>query len=363
MATFHAPGRVNLIGEHTDYSGGLVLPAAIDRGITLVVEAAGGDVIDLRSADAEEAVAVPADGSAPPATGWGRYVTAVAAELAAVGRAPVGLRGSIASDLPQGSGLSSSAALEVVVAVALCAVADLDLPPLEVAALAQRAELRAVGVPCGIMDQAASVLGRPGCAVRFDCGDLSHEAVPLPDGLALAIIDTGVPRRLEESGYATRRRELEAGIAALGGRSLRGLDPDGAHEAVLAAGAGEVAARRVRHVTAENTRVDAVVAALTRSGGPDLDALGACFAAGHASLRDDFAVSTPELDLLVALAVDAGAVAARMTGGGFGGAIVALVERDRAEALLAAVLAAYAAQGGRGSGLLTEAAAGAGPRP
>ena len=338
MTTYLAPARVNLIGEHTDYSGGLVLPAAIDRGIRLSAEA-DEHVVRVRSATEPGAVEIPAAGG-PVATGWGRYVAAVVEELALAGRAPVGLVGELESDIPPGGGLSSSAALEVVLATALCDVAAFELAPLELAALCQRAELRAVGVPCGIMDQAASILGRAGHAVLLDCTSLAHREVPLPATVALVIIQSGVARRLETTGYALRRAELEAGIAALPPGPLSGLDPGQLDH--LLSGLDEIPARRVRHVVSENARVLAVEAALTRAGGPDTAALGRLFAEGHASLRDLFEVSIPELDLLVELARDGGAIAARMTGGGFGGAIVALARADDAEALAGRVAERYA---------------------
>jgi galactokinase len=175
VRTFWAPGRVNLIGEFTDLAGGLVLPAALDLGITLEVEPA--DETRLVSANVD-------DGGR-----WRRYVEAVEAELALLGRPGVGIAGTVRSTLPVGAGLSSSAALEVAVGLALCAVADFELAPLELAQAARRAEHRAVGVPCGILDQAACVLGRAGCAVLLDTGSLDHEVVPLPPALALAVID------------------------------------------------------------------------------------------------------------------------------------------------------------------------------
>jgi galactokinase len=335
VRTFRAPGRANLIGEHTDHTDGLVLPVAIDRGVTLRAELGGARIV-LRSADASGAVDVPADGSEPPDEGWGRFVSAVAAELAAVGRAPIGLRGELTSDLPQGAGLSSSAALEVVVATALCAVADLELEPLELAALCRRAEHRAVGVPSGIMDQAASVLGRAGHAVFLDCGTLEHRLVPLPEDHRLLVIDSGVRRQLESSGYAQRSQELAAALPTLGGRRPADVGPEELPD--LLAGLAAVPARRLRHVVTENQRVRDVERAL-RDG--DLATLGARFAAGHASLRDDYEVSIPELDVLVDLAVAHGATAARMTGGGFGGAIVALVPVDRVMPTGTHVLAGY----------------------
>jgi galactokinase len=277
-----APGRVNLIGEHTDYSGGLVLPVAIQLGITLTFE--------------------PAEEIAIDAPGGERFVDAVAHELALLGRPDVGLRGTVESDLPQGAGLGSSGALEVAVAVALCEVAGFGVEPLELAAACRRAEQRAVGVPSGILDQAASLLGREGTALLLDCGTLEHRCVQLPDDVAILVLDSGERHAHEESGYADRRRELEAG------------EP-----------------RRVRHVQTENERVRAAVAALERG---DARALGPIFEASHASLRDDYEVSTPTLDALVAEALDAGAFAARMTGGGFGGSIVALADPDRAQSVL-----------------------------
>jgi galactokinase len=284
-ASFWAPGRVNLIGEHTDYSGGLVLPVAIQLGITLTCE--------------------PADEIALEAPGGGRYVTAVAAELAELGRPDVGIRGHVESDLPQGAGLGSSGALEVVVALALCAVADFPLEPFELVRACQRAERRAVGVPSGILDQAASLLGREGSALLLDCGTLEHRWIPWPDDVAILVIDSGERHAHEGSGYGDRRAELEAGHPA-----------------------------RVRHARTENERVRVAVDALERG---DVETLGPLFAASHASLRDDYEVSTPALDRLVERALEAGAFAARMTGGGFGGSIVALAERDRAAEVLGGI--------------------------
>ncbi len=334
---FLAPGRVNLIGEHTDYSGGLVLPAAIDRSISLDVTP-GGHSIELHSDAMPHPVHVPADGSQIPEDGWGRYVAAMAAELDQLGRRPVGLRGEVASDLPRGAGLSSSAALLVAVATALLDAAEHVLDPMDVAAAAQRAEHAAVGVPVGIMDQAASLLGRADHALLLDCGTLDYRHVPMPSGLQLAIIDSGVARTLEGSGYAQRRAELEAGLPALRGRRPQDVDADELDE--LLVGLDDVPARRVRHVVTENRRVRAVEAALTGAR-VDTAALGTLFAEGHASLRDDFEVSTQELDELVELAYEHGAVAARMTGGGFGGAIVALVRSEEARTVTEAVVGAY----------------------
>jgi galactokinase len=294
---FWAPGRVNLIGEFTDLAGGLALPAALELGITLVADPA--QTIELRSRELDEVVLLAADGSGE-ATGFGRYVSGVAQELALLGRPPVGLRGELSSTVPIGSGLSSSAALEIVVGIALCAVADFELEPLELALAAQRAVHRAVGVPSGILDEAASLFGRAGHAVLFDFASLEHELVAIPEGVTLVIADSGVSRRLEHSGYATRKREIEEGMPS-----------------------------RLRHLETENVRVRQVVDAL-RDG--DLERVGELFREGHESLRVDFEVSIPELDRLVDQAYENGAYAARMTGGGFGGAIVALVADEDAAA-------------------------------
>jgi galactokinase len=313
--TFWAPGRVNLIGEHTDYSGGLVFPVALDRGITLTVEATHGPM-ELTSADGDV----------------GRYADAMLAEFEVLGRPAVTLAGRIESDLPIGAGLSSSAALEVALGLALCAVAEFAIDPLVLAQVAQRAEHRATGVPCGVMDQAVSLLGREGHALLLDTGSLEWELVPLPPELRIVVIDSGVRRRLEHSGYAERRAELERGLAGA-------VDP--------------VALRRVRHVRSENERVREVVEAL-RSDPVDLVRLGELFREGHESLRDDFEVSIPELDFLVDRAYSCGAVAARMTGGGFGGSIVALVTDDTTERFMSTVVADR-----RAEAFVTRAASGA----
>jgi galactokinase len=298
-----APGRVNLIGEHTDYSGGLVLPVAIELGVTLRVDGAC-DGLELVS-----------EQFGPASEGWGRYALAVRDELGALGRPDVGIRGTVTSTLPAGAGLSSSAALEVAVALALCEAAGWSVEPLELADACRRAEFRAVGAPVGILDQAASLLGRAGHAVLLDCGTLEHRLVPVPAEAALVIVDSGVKHSHETSGYATRRAELEAGLE-----------------------------KRVRHVRTENERVRAFAAALERG---DLEECGRLLLASHASLRDDYEVSVPELDDLVERAVAAGALGARLVGGGFGGSILALAEAARADALAAELggLVAHASPG------------------
>jgi galactokinase len=333
IRSFWAPGRVNLIGEYTDLSGGLVLPAALDLGVR--IDGAAAERISLHSDGyAEPALIAPDGGEFENRSSWGRYVAAVAVELALLGRPAVGIEGRISTTLPAGAGLSSSAALEVAVAVALCAVADFPLELMTLAQAARRAEFRAVGVPCGVMDQAASLLGRAGNAILLDTGTLEHELVELPPELVLVVVDSGVSRSLENSAYAARQRELEQALSADG-------DLD------------DTLSRRLRHVETENRRVGKVVEALRAR---KFDDLGELFREGHESLRLDLEVTIRELDRLVDLAYAHGAVAARMTGGGFGGAIVALVDAASSPAFTDAVLSDY---GGSGRAYACRAADGA----
>jgi galactokinase len=334
---FWAPGRVNLIGEHTDYSGGVVLPAAISRGVT--ISGACADRIELQSELDGTTAVLAGDGSSPqPPSGWTRFVEAVARELHELGRPPLGITGTVASNVPVGAGLASSAALEVAVATALCALADWDaLTPLELAAACQRAERRAVGVPCGILDQAASVLGEEGAAVYLDCASLEYEAIPLPEGVAIVVVDSGVRHELEHSAYAERRRELDEALVVLRGRRPADLSVDEADALASAGGLDDLHRRRLRHVVSENERVRAFVAAL-RSNPADVSLLGTILWEGHASQRDDYETSTPELDRLVEQAYELGAIGARMTGGGFGGSMVALVEIEHADAFADAII-------------------------
>jgi len=312
-----APGRVNLIGEHTDYSGGLVLPAAIQLGLSFDVKERGDGMVDLVSTTFGAGISFSADGGGPQVHGWTRFGQAVAAELAVIGRPPVGMTGRISSTLPPGSGLSSSAALEVGLALALCAVADFKVPSLELAAACQQAELRAVGVPCGILDQAACLLGARDAALLLNCATLEHKLISIPEDAAFFILDSGVSRQLEHSGYAQRRSELESALAVIGASTSMGLTEDDL------ADLDDLHRRRLRHVVTENDRVLAFTVALAND---DLPTAGAILNESHASLRDDYEVSIPELDDLVACARQCGAYGARLLGGGFGGAALALVD-------------------------------------
>ncbi|MFL6204700.1 MAG: galactokinase [Acidimicrobiales bacterium] len=306
-----APGRVNLMGDHTDHTGGLVLPIAIDLGTTVRGEREG-DVVRLTSVAASEPAVVPLDVGDPStvAPGWARYVAGVVSEL----RPATGFTGDVDTTLPIGAGLSSSAALEVAVALALGFEGDTRA----LARLCQRAEQRASGVPCGIMDQLACAAGVAGHALRIDCTTLDVRPVEMPDDLEVVVVDSGQRRELATSAYAERAAACEAATVELGPLSEATVDDLDRLE-------DPVVRRRARHVITENARVDAVAAALARG---DRAGLGEAMAASHASLRDDFEVSTPLLDeLVMTLASTPGVVGARLTGAGFGGCAVALVDR------------------------------------
>jgi galactokinase len=307
----HAPGRVNLIGDHVDYLGGLVLPMAIDLGTTVEGEP-GGDIVELHSALEPEPAVVPLDVENPSTVepGWARYVAGVVAEL----RPAEGFTGTVTTTLPVGGGLSSSAALEVGVALALGAPAD---DALALAQLCQRAEQRASGVPSGIMDQLASAGGVGGHALLIDCRSLDVRPVPVPEDVDVVVVDSGEARTLVGSPYAERRAQAEAAEAIVG--PLRD-----ATTLALKEIEDEVVAARARHVLTENARVWAFAEALTEGW---LAEAGALMVASHASLRDDYEVSTPTLDALVdRLVATPGVYGARLTGAGFGGCVVALTE-------------------------------------
>jgi galactokinase len=301
---------VNLIGDHTDYAGGLAVPMAIDLE-TVVTGRRGGDRIQLRSTNEPEPADLPLDVENPAGVepAWARYPAGVVAEL----RPRVGFVGEVHSTVPPGSGLSSSAALEVSVALAL----GFDGEPLALAQLCQRAEQRASGVPSGIMDQLTSIRGRAGHALLIDFADLDVVEIPLPPDLEVVVIHSGRPRALAGSAYAERRRDVEAAIAELGPLRDRPV-------ADVDALADPLIRKRARHVVSENARVRAFSEAL-RVG--ELHQAGALMIESHRSLRDDFEVSTPELDALVSrLVATPGVFGARLTGAGFGGCVVAIGE-------------------------------------
>jgi galactokinase len=310
-----APGRVNLIGDHTDYTGGLVLPMAIDRATEIEFER-GVPWIELVSADETEPAIVILDEPVDPAIihpPWARYVAGVAAVM----RTEVGGRGFVRTTVPIGAGLSSSAALEVATALALGFEGDV----LDLALACQQAEQIASGVPCGIMDQLTSAAGVAGHALLIDCRALTYEPVPVPDDVDIVIVDSGERRSLTTSFYGVRRAQCDEAETVLG--PLR----DATLDDVETIGHDDLR-RRARHVVSENARVEAFAAAL-RAG--DLRAAGDLMLDSHRSLRDDFEVSTAALDDLVdTLASVPGVYGARLTGAGFGGCVVLLADRGTA---------------------------------
>ncbi len=336
-----APGRVNLIGDHTDYQDGLCLPMAIDRDVVIGCAPRADATIALESLD--EGV-VPEGAAKPP---WIPTVAAVESLLAARGRAATGFDAVVASTIPIGSGLSSSAAFAIAITLAATTVADFPIEPRALALVAQEVEHRATGVPCGVMDQMASVFGRSGHALLLDCRTLAIDPVPVPEAIAIVVVHSGLPRRLETSAYAERRAACEAAAAR--------LDVDTLRDATFAQVEDDPIAR---HVVSENARVREFADALGRR---DVEECGRLMLESHASLRDDFVVSTPQLDLLVELAVEHGAYGARLTGAGFGGCIVALVPVKHVERFALTVAREYvAATGLTPTAFPVHAAAGAG---
>ncbi|MEM1167269.1 MAG: galactokinase [Planctomycetota bacterium] len=346
-----APGRVNLIGEHTDYSDGFVFPIAIDRHCTVALGPAEGDRTTLFAADLDDSAEVPAGSIEPndpavPQGSWPSYVLgAMTLTAEAIGEPVRAVNALLTSTVPAGGGLSSSAAIEVASSVAYQALANVSLPPMETAQICQRAEHAYAGVPCGIMDQFASAHGQRDHALLLDCRSLEHRSVAMPsaDTLSIAVINTNVKHSLAGGEYAARRAEVERAAEILGVLSLRDASP----EQVASAGdaLGEPIARRARHVVTENERTHQAAAAL-ESG--DLVEFGRLLLASHASLRDDFEVSCDELDFVVDHASRAGGVVgARMTGGGFGGCAIAAGPPDALESMRRAIEPAYHERFGR----------------
>jgi galactokinase len=301
VAFVRAPGRVNLIGEHTDYNGGWVLPMALELDCLVGYRPRADGEVDVVSLDAPDDIEP--------------WTAALLEALAEEGRGPVGVEAVIATSVPMGAGLASSGALSIALGIALCRVAGLALEPAALAEACRRAEERATGVPCGFMDQMVAALGRPREPLLVDCRDARVERVALPDEAAIVVVDSGVRRSLSDGRYAERRAACDAAAARIGVSSLRDATPEQVADDPVA-----------RHVVSENERVHRMVRAL-RAG--DLESAGTILTEGHRSLRDDFAVSTPELDALVDRLLGLGARGARLTGGGFGGCVIALVARDR----------------------------------
>jgi galactokinase len=344
-----APGRVNLIGDHTDYNDGFVLPMAIDRAVWIAVKPREDRRVVVYSLDfgeragfdlGAEMSSALADGARK---GWIEYVHGVAWALRDAGY-PLGRGwdGIAAGDVPVGAGLSSSAAMELATARAFAGLGGVAWEPVSMARLAQRAENEWVGVNCGIMDQLISAAGVAGHALLIDCRSLATRAVPIPAGVAVAVLDTATRRGLVDSAYNERRAQCEAAAAFFGVPALR--DVDGTTFEARASELDQVTRKRARHVITENERT---LAAATALEGGDVERVGRLMDESHASLRDDFEVSRPELDAMVRLArAHDAAYGARMTGAGFGGCAVALVAAGAAESFVREVTTRYAAEVG-----------------
>ncbi|HEU4947400.1 MAG TPA: galactokinase [Kribbella sp.] len=349
---WRAPGRVNLIGEHTDYNDGLVLPIALPQHILMTAGARTDGVLAVASTQHDGVVEFSLDSLAPGSVDdWAAYPAGAAWALREAGHPIGGANLLVDSDLPTGAGLSSSAALLCATAVALLGLRDLEVAPDEVARLAQRAENQYVGAPVGLMDQMASMCCTAGHALFFDIRAMSTDQIPFDpaaDGLQLLVIDVKAPHRHVDGEYAARRKSCEQAAAELGVpalRSITGADLDDA----LARLSDDVVRRRVRHVVTEIHRVEVAVE-LLRAG--RLREVGPLFTTSHESMRDDFEITVPELDVAVETALAAGALGARMTGGGFGGCIIALVEASAADTVLAAIEKAFADNGFTAPGAL-----------
>ena len=337
-----APGRVNLIGEHTDYNDGLALPFGIAQKTRVAVRRRADQRLYLHSLQAGEHELSLAQLVPGRVSGWAAYVGGVAWAALQAGAAGTGLDVLLDSDVPMGAGLSSSAALECACLLAMAELWGFERSRLTLARLAQRAEAEFAGVPCGLMDQLASLHARSGHALMVDFRALTIEPVPLPldaAGLRLVVIDTRAPHELARGEYAERRRACSSAARALGLASLR--------DATLAdlprLASGSVEARRARHVVTENARVSGALAVLRQKR--PLTELGPLLTASHASLRDDFEVSVPHLDVAAASAEAAGALGARMVGGGFGGSVIALCHEVDRERVAERVTRAFAERG------------------
>lgn len=342
-----APGRVNVIGEHVDYNGGWVLPAAIDRCLLMAVAPRHDDRVSLATADFEGVLEFDGKDLAPGrAKDWSRYVRGVMAGLARAGSPVPGFDACVASTIPVGGGLSSSAALEAATALAGLALAGAEMERFAIAKLCQQAEHDYAGVPCGIMDQAAVLCCRAGHLLLLDCESETYVQTPMPSAdWSLLIINSGVSHELASGEYAQRRAACEQAAKRLRVPSLRHVSPADLPLALELPGLTEEMRRCVRHVVTENDRTSRCVAALQAG---DLATAGQLLNASHASLRDDYRVSCAELDFIAATAqAESGVAGCRMTGGGFGGSCVALVRRDAAEKVRHSVGVAFQQRYGR----------------
>ena len=333
-----APGRVNLIGEHTDYNDGFVLPLAIEHAVWIALRPRTDAFVFMISGDFNETAEFSLSEIVKRHPLWAEYIKGVAWSMQETGLTLRGWDGVVMGDVPMGAGLSSSAAIEVAAARAFAAISDIPWEGARMAKLCQRAENQWIGVNSGIMDQMISAAGVDGRAVLIDCRHLTLEAVPFPDGTAVAILDTATRRELATgSKYNERRQQCEDAARAFGVRALRDLDPARLMREIDLL--DPLVARRARHIVTENARTLQAAAAM-RAG--DADELGGLMNASHISMRDDFEISRDELDTMVEIAqAHAACYGARMTGGGFGGCAVALIRAGETDTFVADVAAAY----------------------
>lgn len=333
----HSPGRVNLIGEHTDYNDGFVLPMIIDRAVWIALQPTADGQVWVHSLDYEETAAFDLNNFQHEGEHWLEYIKGVANALQGAGYTLQGWEGIMSGNVPRGAGLSSSAALELATARAFTAVSNFEWDAPTMAKLSQKAENEWVGVNCGIMDQMVSAAGQPHHVLLIDCRSLATELVPLPEATTIIILDTNTRRGLVDSAYNERRQQCEAAAAYFGVPALRDISL--AEFEAKAAGLDALIRRRARHVITENERVLMAVQAMHRE---DAVHVGQLMNASHASLRDDYEVSSQELNVMVNIAqTQSGCFGARMTGAGFGGCAVALVQAEKANEFAEAVAAQY----------------------
>jgi galactokinase len=337
-----APGRVNLIGEHTDYNDGFVLPLAIDRAIWIAMRGRADRTVLVHSIDYDQQRGFSLNGLAKQNDGWVEYLKGVAWSLQEAGCELCGWEGVLMGDVPLGAGLSSSAALEMATARAFAAAGNLAWDPAQMAKLGQKAENQWIGVNCGIMDQLISAAGHAGHALLIDCRSLATEPVPFPPGVSTVVLDTATRRGLVDSAYNERRSQCEAAAHFFGVAALRDVTPEMFQQG--AGGLDDVTRRRALHVITENERTLEAVEAMRRG---EVAALGALMDKSHASLRDDYEVSSEALDAMVTAArAHPACHGARMTGAGFGGCAVAIVDASRADDFVRSVAADYEARTG-----------------
>jgi galactokinase len=342
---FQAPGRVNLIGDHTDYNDGFVLPAAIDRKIVVAASPRTDSRVNVYALDFDQRdhFDIQKEIARLSENSWGNYIRGMAWALLRQGCKLRGMDAAVTGDIPIGAGLSSSAAIEVAAGYAMLQLSDNEIDRKTLALAAQKAENDFVGMRCGIMDQYISCLGQRNHALLIDCRDLDYRALPLPSGALIAIVDSGVHRGLVDMEYNARRSECESVATHFGVRALRDISLKAFKRRIQEL--DPTARRRARHVITENDRTVSAAEALAAD---DLKASGNLMVASHESLRDDFEVSCPEINLLVEIALGVnGVYGARLTGAGFGGSMVALVQSEAVADLTDAIAARYEPVSGR----------------